>query len=131
MLQELNEVLDTVESVGWSIGKDVFAEIMHKVEDGTVVWSDSMALLQVRMQATQKAWMSVGKGQQAKGKRHRERRYACWHYNYARCFRGPEHVDERTGTVFRHICELCEKRSDIRWDHAAWQCTESQQYKYQ
>ena len=118
IMGEMNLVLETSETVGWPIARDSFAQIMHKIEERALVWTDSMGLLQARVQASQRAWMQAAKGSNQQGhiKRHKpHKQYPCWHHNHAYCDRGGRHWDKHRTVEFLHICELCDSRGITEW----------------
>ena len=139
MLEEMNYVVETSDSVGWSVAKDIFADLMHRIEDRALLWSDSWAVLQARVQATQRAWMAGGKQSKGHNSTHSNyqrarplRQYACWHYNHSECDRGRRHFDKGGKVEFLHICQTCEEQGIRDWDHPAWAChaTRQRQHHY-
>ena len=93
--------------------RGAFAASMHKVEDGTLVWSNSRQLADNRLTYSQSAvfsgsvTMSPRPGTPAQNNGGSTRRIVCKWFNEGSCPHTGDHTDVAGGTTFRHICMFC------------------------
>ena len=132
MLFQFAEIVKVVDSSGWKIGKAVFVAIMHSIEDGRLVWTDTTDILHVRvntMVAQKKNSQPVVQAKPPQSNRNNRIKrggatYSCIPFNegYCRWVRVEDHYNNKTGTIFRHVCSFCEERCWPNEPHPEWQC---------
>ena len=112
MMVELNEAIKLAENLSWPIARGAFAASMHKIEDGTLMWSNSRQLADNRLTYSQSVFsgsvtMSSRPGTPAQNNGGSTRRIVCKWFNEGSCPYSGDHMDATGVTTFRHICMFC------------------------
>ena len=113
MMVELNETIKLAENLSWPIAGGAFAASMHKIEDGTLMWSNSRQLADNRLTYSQSVvfsgsvTMSPRPGTPAQNNGGSTRRIVCKWFNEGSCPHSGNHMDATGVTTFRHICMFC------------------------
>ena len=108
MMVELNETIKLTENWSWPIARGAFALSMHKIEEGSLVWSNSRQLANNHLTYSQSAvfsgsvTMSPRPGTPAQNSGS-SKRIVCKWLNEGSCPHSNDHRDAAGVTMFRHI----------------------------
>ena len=105
MMVELKETIKLAENLSWPIARGAFATSMHKIEDGTLVWSNSRPLANNRLTYSQSAvfsgsvTMSLRPGTLAQNSGS-SKRIVCKWFNEGSCPHSGDHLNATRVTTF-------------------------------